>query len=347
MMLRTTGVEGPLDLKKYLLAILKTAVPLAIIVWLLSTIDRDQLWQLQQRPKDWWRLAAAFSFCLTAIAITFMRWYLLVRTLHLKFRLTDAFRLGSLGYLLNFISAGSVGGDLFKAVFLARDQPGNRTEAIASVVMDRLVGFYALLVVASMAILIGTHSPLPAIDAVCKSTLAVTAAGTLGIAVALLPGFMTGPFAEFLTGLPRIGGIFNRLIAAVRMYRGQPWAMLGIFAMAITVHVLLCISLYLVSTGLGKNVPSLGEHFVIVPLSGVAGGLPFTPAGLGTYEFAMDVLFKQVPIQRTSDVPGVLVALAYRLITIAVAAVGVVYYWISRAEIRDVMRQAEHVQATT
>ena len=65
--------------------------------------------------------------------------------LHLPFRLRDAFRLGFLAFLLNFVSVGAVGGDLFKAFFIARDQPGRRTEAVATVVVDRLVGFYALL----------------------------------------------------------------------------------------------------------------------------------------------------------------------------------------------------------
>ncbi len=61
-------------------------------------------------------------FC--AVSLTFVRWYLLVRALGLHFRLLDAFRLGFLGYLFNFVSVGSVGGDLFKAIFIAREQPG-------------------------------------------------------------------------------------------------------------------------------------------------------------------------------------------------------------------------------
>lgn len=327
-------------MKRHLVTALKIVIPLAIIAWLLTAIDRDQLRQLQQRPKDWLRLAAAFAVCLTAVCVTFVRWYLLVRALRLKFPLRDAFRLGFLGFLLNFVSVGAVGGDLFKAIFIARDQPGSRTEAIATVAMDRIVGLYALLVVASAAILCGVRSALPAIDAICKTTLAATAVGTIGIAVALLPGFMTGSFAEFLVGLPRVGGVIARLIATLRMYRGRPWSMLGIFAMAVSVHVMFCVALYLVSTGLARSAPTLGEHFVIVPLSAAAGGLPFTPAGLGTFEFAMDALFKLVPADATSDVPGVLVALAYRLITIAVAGVGVIYYWTSRAEIQEVLRQS-------
>ena len=91
-----------------------------------------------------------------------------------------------------------------------------------------------------------------------------------------------------------------------------------------------------------KNAPSLGEHFIIVPLSMVAGALPFTPAGLGTFELAMDQLYQLIPASPCRD--GILVALAYRLMTILIAMIGVVYYWASRREVRELLEEAEHEQ---
>ena len=41
----------------------------------------------------------------------------------------------------------------FKAVFIAREQHGKRAEAVATVVIDRLIGLYVLFVVASVAAL--------------------------------------------------------------------------------------------------------------------------------------------------------------------------------------------------
>ncbi|MEL7263559.1 MAG: hypothetical protein AAFP69_01945, partial [Planctomycetota bacterium] len=46
------------------------------------------------------------------------------------------FRLGAIGFLFSFVSPGSVGGDLFKAVFLARRARGKTTECFASVFAD-------------------------------------------------------------------------------------------------------------------------------------------------------------------------------------------------------------------
>lgn len=330
--------------RKYSVTIAKVVIPLAIILWLISSIEPEQLQQLQTRPKDWGRLTLAFGIILTAVSTTFIRWYLLVRMLHLPFRLQDAFRLGFLGFLLSFVSVGSVGGDLFKAFFIARGQPGRRTEAVATVAVDRLVGLYALLIVGSLAILGTASSNVAAIEAIRHSVLIITAVATLGIVVVLLPGFTRGSLAEFLTGLPRVGGIVQRLVESLRMYRRSPGGMAAVLVLALAVQAMLVAGIYLIASGLSGDCPTLADHFIIVPLSNVAAGVPFTPAGLGTFEFAMEALYTYIPAPRTSGIPGVLVALAFRLITIGVAGVGVVYYWTSRAEIRRVMDEAERSQ---
>jgi glycosyltransferase 2 family protein len=117
-----------------------------------------------------------------------------------------------------------------------------------------------------------------------------------------------------------------------------------VLALGISVHTLLTFALYLAAVAILPDAPSLGSHFIIVPLSMVAGALPFTPAGLGTFEVAMDQLYLLVPVPPCSD--GILVAMAYRLMTIVIAMVGVGYYWTSRREVRQLLDEAEHQHFT-
>jgi uncharacterized protein (TIRG00374 family) len=329
-------------LKKHLITVAKIAVPLAIIILLLTRIDPEQLSQLRSRPKDWGMLAAAFALAMLAVCITFVRWYLLVEALQIPFRLRDAFRLGFLGFLMNFVSFGSVGGDLFKAFFIAREYPKRRAEAVATVVVDRMIGLYALLLVTTTAILLSRVSnPSPALATICNFTFAATAIGGAGVLMVLIPGFTRGSFSEFLSGLPKVGHTIGRLITSVRMYRDKYLVMLLILAMSMGVHALLAIAIYLIAGGLFTNTPTLGEHLILVPLSMVAGALPFTPAGLGTFEIAMESLYELVPADGPGDAIGVLVALGYRLVTIGIASVGVVYYWTARREVQQLMAEAE------
>ena len=131
----------------------KITLAAAILGYLLVQVQRQAGFaRLVHEPKDWHLLAigllctlgarsrspsCAGTCCLTALG--------------LDFRLRDTMRLGALGFALNFVSLGSIGGDLFKAIFAAKDSPGRRTEAVATVVVDRLVGVLMMLTLASVA----------------------------------------------------------------------------------------------------------------------------------------------------------------------------------------------------
>lgn len=324
------GRPADIAVKRYLIAFLKFAVPVGIVAWLLATVRPDQYEQFLERPKNWPLLLAALVIVFTAVAVTFVRWYLLVRALQLRFRLTDAFRLGFLGYLFNFVVVGSIGGDLFKAVFIAREQPGRRAEAVATVMLDRIVGVYALVLLTSAAIL-GGGIPRPTVEVktICHLTLACAALGAVAIAVAMLPGFASGPVARFLTRLPKIGRILDRLISALRIYRTR-WVTVGITVlMSIGSHALFALAFYFIAQAMFAHVPTLREHLILVPLGMVAGSLPLAPGGFGAFEFAIRELYEIIPADPAVDVAGVLVALVYRLLTILVAAIGVVIYWCS------------------
>ena len=52
----------------------------------------------------------------------------------------------------------------------------------------------------------------------------------------------------------------------------------------------------------------------------------------------MEKLYQIIPAAPDIDVAGILVALVYRLMTIAVAAVGTVIYWSHRGEVRSCWR---------
>jgi uncharacterized membrane protein YbhN (UPF0104 family) len=325
-------------LKKFILVFARIVLPIAIIVWLLATIDRSQLDQLRRHPLDWRLIVAAFAAMLAVVSTSFVRWYLLVSALGLPFSLRDAFRLGFLGYLFNFVSVGSMGGDLFKAVFIAREQPGRRTLAVASVVVDRLIGLAGLLCVTTVALAFTTlPSDSTELQVIRNTTYAASGLAVLGVVIVMLPGFTTGPLAEMLGRVPRLGGTFELLITALRSYRRRPGLLLVAGLMSIAIHTTVVVAVYWLAAALFPHPPTLAEHFVIVPLGNVAGALPFTPVGLGTFEVAMEALYRLIP--RHADVSGVTIALAVRLTTIAVAAIGVVVYWTSRREVQQVLKR--------
>ena len=89
-------------------------------------------------------MAAAYATCTAAGLITFVRWWYLVRALEIPCRFIDGIRISFWGYLLNFAPLGIVSGDLVKALMLDHEHPQHRAKAVASVLVDRVIGLYIL-----------------------------------------------------------------------------------------------------------------------------------------------------------------------------------------------------------
>ncbi|RIK82615.1 MAG: hypothetical protein DCC67_07015 [Planctomycetota bacterium] len=310
---------------------------LAFLFYRLRGEDAFHRWL--HEPKHWGRLAAAQALVLAAICNNYTRWWMLGRALKLNFHLRDAFRLGSLGLLLNQVAPGSVGGDLFKAVAVAREQHGKRTEAVASVVVDRVVGLYAMLLVASAGYLFGAADEGLGrmVHGLARAVIVLGLIGTIGLGLLMWPAF-TGPAVRgWAARLPVVGETLDRLIGAAAAYRTRRRYLFIAITMSCVTHMLFVTSFWLIGTGLPMDAPTLATTFVIGPLSLAAGAIPLTPSGLGTFEAAMDELYRAVGCRRGD---GLLVAVNYRLMTYVMAAVGAVYYLAARKRFRDIMAES-------
>jgi hypothetical protein len=338
-------------LRKLTFKLVKIGISLGILAFLVVQAQRNDVFeQLKQQPKHWGLLAAACGVCFVAVAITLVRWYWLVRALDLPFRLQEALRLGFLSYLFNLAPMGIVGGDVLKAVMLARRQAGRRAEAVATVVMDRLIGLYVLFLVASAAIFLTGlwQSDVRSVQITCRVALWLTAAGTVLVAVLLLPGISGGRLTELCGRLPYVGPALKRLIEAVRMYRLRLPTLAISAAVTVAVHSLFALGIYLIARGLFDRVQPLATHFVIVPLSMATGVLPIF---IGPFELVLNLLYASIPLPNAPPGldhilagQGFVVALGYRIATVLIAAVGVCYYLGSRQEVAEVMHEAEAAQ---
>jgi glycosyltransferase 2 family protein len=333
------------QIHRNLISLAKISLATAILAYLAYQVHRNQGFsRLLNEPKDWWLLAAALACTFISVALSFVRWHVLVNALGLNFRLVDALRLGALGFALNFVSLGSIGGDLFKAIFLAKEYPGRRTEAVATVMADRVVGLLMMMVLATTAISFSDwRDAPPEIAILCHTILLATIAAFAGVGLLLFVPALTGErirgWAELI---PLVGTTAARLIGAVEAYRDQKSRLFLAAGIGLVVDTLFVTSFYLVARGLPVQAPTFAQHLMIVPVANMAGAIPATPSGLGTLEAAAEALYQAVP-GNSGIVPGdgTLVALAHRVTMITVASIGMLYYVSQRAKLRDVLSEVE------
>ena len=322
----------------------KFAFPAAIIGYLVWRIEPEQWDVLSSQPKDYALLAAALLVALFAMSLSFARWCVLVRAQGIELSMLEAFRLGSIGYLLSFVSVGSVGGDLFKAIFLAKRRPGKRVAAVASVFVDRGSGMYGLLLVVAGGLLF-SNPPAEADSAIGMDQIKIAVGVLIGVGTAILAVLILGGRGvdRLITWggtLPIVGGVVKTIGPPLRMFHHHPIAFAASVLMSIGVQGLLVISLVLIARGLYPSPPTLAEHFIIMPIGMLASALPITPAGIGVLEVAIETLYRTVPAVPT-EASGTLVALVFEIVKVVMAVIGTVFYWTAGAEVRESLEEAE------
>lgn len=294
------------------------------------------VWQthiVEGQPIQSGYLLAAAAIYLTAALLTFFRWFLLVRAVELPFRVVDALRLGLVGLFFNAFLPGSVGGDIIKAAFLAREQ-SRRTVAVATVIMDRVIALWALIwFVALSGSLFWLTGQLEGPVAgrskgvVAGALIVVGVSALVWLLMGRLPAWRAERFAERLEQLPRVGVSAAEFWRAVWMYRCRQRTVAAVLALSWIGHIGFVVSFYCCANVLGGAqlgpIPPLAEHFVFVPIGLVVQALVPTPGGAGGGEWGFSKLYE---VFGGTEVNGALGSLVMRLLTWISGLVGCLVY---------------------
>jgi glycosyltransferase 2 family protein len=334
-------------------ATLKVVISAALVAYLIFCAANDpQFGALLAGQKNWPVLLCALPVCLFAVTVTILRWRLLIGALGLSFSIRETLRAGFLGYLANLLPLGLVAGDSLKSVMLIHRNPRRKTEAVASVLVDRVLGLFALLLLAAIASLLlpaGQLARLAPTDQVrivrlCWCVQAAAVMSSMGLGVMLIPAVTQSRLWDLLEHAPLVGPILHKLVGAMRAYRRRVDLLAAAVSVSFLVHLSYVLAIILMTQSIGIPPafrPAPASIFVIVPPSMIAGALP-----IGFYEVAITLLFRAASPPGAPPNMGLVIALAYRLIQISIASIGVVYWILGRSEVRELMHEAEELPPT-
>jgi len=342
---RPTARHDADAMKKLALNLLKFSVSLALVAYLVVGVQRNDpatFERLRDDPKNWPLLAGALSCLVAALMLGWTRWCLLGRVLGLRVRLRDAFRLGFFGYMLDFLALGTAGGDLGKAYLLGREQSGRWAEALASVAIDRLIGLFSLSSIASIGVLVAARDTFtPELRAVAQLILLGAIGAVAGVVMLFTPRVQQLVAALLPRISTRLDRALHSMVGAMRMYGNRRRVLALIVLLSLGVPCLNVSGFYLIARALPFPAPSYSEHFVIIPPALVSGVVPLPMEALGVFEYALSYLYQQANAGAGVTAPvgaGLLVALTYRVLTIAVIVVGAPFYVGARREMAEAMR---------
>ena len=270
-------------------------------------LTRADQWRLawSHGPRELWHtlnlvdttaLAVSLVFMGMTILLGLLRWRMVLRVHGLELSLPRTAEISLVAHFFNSFLLGSTGGDLLKAYYAARETHHKKTESVVTVLVDRLVGLFAMLLFASLMMLpnlalLWEHRTLAALAWLV--ILMMVGCGLL-IALSLWGGVSrTLPQArDWLRRLPK-GETLERALKACRTFGRERFFLARMLAISMVLNVFCVLQIMVLAWGLHLTISPIAL-FVIVPVIVCISALPITPSGLGVRE-NLYVLMLAVP----------------------------------------------------
>jgi hypothetical protein len=227
---------------------------------------------------------------------------------------------------------------LIKAAYLARMHV-KKTQAIASMVIDRIIGLVGLFTLASIAgALVWSTAPAGV------RTLIFAAWVATGLGLLVLAAIFAQVFTRLFPGLgrghSRLHLVTSELNEMSTTYRRR-LDVVGICAvMSMGNHTLNVLTFYLIGLMLFPALPTtLAQHFLMAPLTLFTMAVPLPFGALGLSEGVADELFKLV--QHPS---GFLAMMGFRVVMYGGALIGAIVYLAKLKEVRGLTATAHQIE---
>ncbi|HUR35516.1 MAG TPA: lysylphosphatidylglycerol synthase transmembrane domain-containing protein [Vicinamibacterales bacterium] len=208
----------------------------------------------------------------------------------------------------------SIGGDIVRAYGLSQLQvaPG---QAMASVLMDRLLGVVSILIVGAVGLLLASTGDLASTRAITLS-LAAGAGASLAAASVIFSERAAALAQAIALRMPvaAIRAIGAELTRATRAYGTHHGELANVLAGSIAVQVLRILQAYCLGRALGIDAP-LAVYFGLIPLILLVMLLPVSINGIGTSQMAFVWFFGRVGVPQAE-------AFALSVLFVALGVVG-------------------------
>jgi hypothetical protein len=223
----------------------------------------------------------------TTILIGVQRWRIVLKVQGLPLSMARTAEISLVAHFFNSFFLGSTGGDLMKAYYAARETHHLKTEAVMTVVIDRLMGLFSMLLFACLMMLPNWSYILSneGILFLCLFTFAMLLGCGSIIGLALWGHwFKSGHSVEKTCRkwIPK-WDLLKRSLDACRVFGNDK----HLFAKILTLSMLLNLACVFQITALvgGLQIEVDWKVFlVIVPMIICISALPITPNGLGVRE---------------------------------------------------------------
>ena len=240
--------------------------------WLFSKTDLATVWEtFKQIPFSLWAGASLAFCCVCTLAAT--RWFLLAKTLSLPGKWFRYLFIYFTGQFFSQFLPTSVGGDVFRVIYIAKGKAASILNASCSVLADRVIGVLTMLLSGATAVLL-----YPQEMSHEKSSWLLYGTGIVLGGVVLFAPLLLNLLRKFrsdlATSLATLLGIWKR-----------PGLLLQIALLSFCINVIFVLLVIGLGTAIGISIHP-AYYFAIFPLTTLITVLPISFNGIGLRESA-------------------------------------------------------------
>lgn len=274
----------------------KALVACLLIGWLVrsGSLDVRALGILVERP---WLLAMDLGLFVVGALVATLRFRVLLGLAGVDAKLATVFKLQMTAFFFNVVIPGNIGGDVVKALYVARDAPKEkRTSILLVTFVERVLGLAALVLMGSAVTLArpGTWSD-PLLRPLAATVCGLGATISVGGALALFVVRRTGARLDAYTSGPsKLSRVLNQLTRSMQLVSSGPHRLVVALLLSMASHGL-CMAFFTVLTEalLQREVP-YSSVATVFPLGLLTLVLPISPSGLGVGHLAFKRLFEAI-----------------------------------------------------
>lgn len=272
-----------MNLKKFIITLIQTLVTCALLWWLFhDPVKRHQMLDALHTANPVWLVPGFACFGLVLVTSAF-RWQLLmaVQEIHLKwFRV---WQLVMIGMFYNLFLPGGTGGDLVKIFYAVKEAPKSKSAVFLSVVVDRLTGMFALIIV-SVGVFAYFHKILMSLPMVRAFLLAV---GIIfgGVLFLILLGLIIDRYhlaKRLPKGMPGYVAILD-IARAFSVYARAWKSIVHAVLLSMILNVFIFAAAIFSAFSFVGN-PGAAAMASVIPIVNTISSLPISLAGIGVRE---------------------------------------------------------------
>ncbi|MCD6460079.1 flippase-like domain-containing protein [bacterium] len=270
-------------LKKHMGLIGKAAISLAIVVFLLRTVSLDQLAESLKGVYFNIFFLGLITFA-SAFFLGSLRWRILLKAQkHDEISIWRLLRLTLIGLFFNNFLLGTNGGDIIKAVYLAKTSSHKKTSVVTTIFMDRLVGFLSFLTLSTAMVLLNYKNPdlriLLKVMLICYLMIFM-------FCILFLSKKITKKFLPLalINKWQKASRILRDIYNSIYAYKLRKRFLISAFCVSLCAQLFLVLAIYILGISLEITVAKFADYLTLVPIIQTLSALPISLSGLGLTE---------------------------------------------------------------